>query len=58
VETSPNSGTRKQKTEVKAGLEFLPDSSEQVEESMDRLGLLREQLYEVLREAIDRAKQS
>jgi hypothetical protein len=49
------SQTKKQKEpEVKGGLQFLPDSTEQIEESMERLGPLRDQLYEALQEAIDR----
>lgn len=54
VETSPNSGTRKQEPEVKAGFEFLFDGPEQIAESMKKLGPLRDELYEVFREAIDR----
>jgi hypothetical protein len=54
VETRPNSGARKQGSEVKAGLEFLPDSPEQIIDSMKRLGPLRDQLYEVFQEAIGR----
>jgi len=47
--------TKKQKEpEVKGGLQFLPDSTEQIEKSMERLGPLRDQLYEVFQEAIDR----
>jgi len=34
--------------------EFLADSAEQIEESMKRLGPLRNQLYEVCRKAIVR----
>jgi len=39
-------------------LQFLPDSPEQIAESMERLGPLSDQLYEGLREAIDRSRQS
>ena len=39
---------------VKMGMRFLPDSPEQIAESMERLGPLRDQLYEVFQEAIDR----
>ena len=55
VETS---GTRKQEPEVKVGLQFLPDSSEQIAESIKRLGPLQDQLCEVFRAAIARAKES
>ncbi len=51
--------TKKQKgPEVKGGLQFLRDSPEQIEESMERLGPLRGQLYEVFQEAIDRAERA
>ena len=35
-------------------LEFLPDSPEQIAESMERLGPLRDQLLGAFQEAIDR----
>ncbi|MCK4354698.1 MAG: hypothetical protein KAW83_05535, partial [Dehalococcoidia bacterium] len=35
-------------------LQFLPDSPEQIAESMERLGPLRDQLCEVFQAAIDR----
>lgn len=37
---------------------FLPDSAEQIEDSMKKLGPLRDQLYEAFREAIARAKRN
>ena len=35
-------------------LEYMADSAEQIAASMKRLGPLRDELYEVFREAIDR----
>lgn len=35
-------------------MQFLPDSPEQIAESMKRLGPVRGQLHEALREAIDK----
>jgi len=35
-------------------LEYMADSAEQIAESMESLGPLRDQLYEIFREAIDR----
>jgi len=57
VEANTNSEVRNEEPKVKIGLQFLADSYEQIQESMEGLGPLRDQLYRALREAIDRAKQ-
>jgi len=49
------SQSRKQEEmRVKMGMRFLPDSPEQIDESMKRLGPLRDQLYEAFQAAIAR----
>jgi len=59
VETSPSSGSRKQQeTEVKTDVRFLPDSLEQIGESMERLGPLRDKLYGAFHDAIARVNQN
>jgi hypothetical protein len=45
---------KQEEMRVKMGMRFLPDSPEQIAESMERLGPLRGQLYEVFQEAIGR----
>ena len=45
---------KQEETAGKTAVQFLCDSSEQIERSMETLGPLRDQLYEVFRKAIDR----
>ena len=56
METNPKtSRIRKQEeTAAKTDVQFLCDSSEQIAESMERLGPLRDQLYEAFQVAIAR----
>ena len=44
----------KQPGKGNSSFEFLPDSSAQIKRSMERLGPLRDHLYEVFQEAIAR----
>lgn len=46
--------SKQQETAAKADVQFLPDSSEQIEESMESLGSLWNQLHIAFQEAIDR----
>ena len=57
MKTDPNSGSRNQQgTEVETGMQFLPDSPEHIQESMERLGPLRDKLYGAFQDAIGRAR--
>ena len=50
---------RKQRgTEVETDMRFLSDSLEQIGESMERLGPLRDKLYEAFQEAIAKVNQA
>jgi hypothetical protein len=58
VETNTNSEVRNEEPKVKIGSQFLADSYEQIQESMEGLRPLWDQLCRSLREAIERVKQS
>jgi hypothetical protein len=60
VEANPNasSGKKQEETRVKIDMGFLADNAEQIEDSMKKLGPLRDQLYEAFREVIARAKRN